>query len=410
MSKYRSNIGRSASCPRLSAWYRQRTVEESNDHFLEITFEGGRFATHSAPVGTLAELGTIQNLLLLVARHRFKEMNPGRRRLPRGFVDAAQLHLVAVRNNCLTASLARPNVSSWQPTLFDRTLFEFARDLTVEALKSADAGGVLPAGFPPIALMQLGAVGRLLGEDEALVMRGVNSAARVTQRSREWIGKMAHQPVERDVELEGEVEELDDVNDRFSLRTDESRIEVPFRSHQRGTVVEAVGDRPITRLRVRGRLVLGPQQKMRTVEELDLVDHERAPEVLKMWARIEHLAQAPPGWLNGDGDPPSAEVQAQAREVLARLLVDHKDVARPKLYPTPDGGLQAEWVLGDWAAEAKFSPAGDGVTLEATNGRTGEDRAEELGAKQISADDASRIAAWLNSLMTEGHLNVRKGR
>lgn len=382
-------------------WYPPRTVDEANEHFLEITFVGGRFAAHSAPVTALAELSALQNVLLLVARQRFKEAHPGRQRVPRGFPDAAQLHLVAIRQNCLTVSLDRPDAAAWRATLFDRTLFEDARDLTVEALSLADAGLSLPAGFPPAAVGPLGVIGRQLGEDESLLVRSARGAGRISQRSREWLAKMAHQPVERDVVLEGEVEEFDDANDRFSLRTATTRIDVPFRPHQRNIVVEAVRDRPIVRVRVRGRLVLGPQQRMRTVEELELVEHERASDVIKVWTRIGQLAQAPSGWLNGEGEPPTEQSQAQAREVLARLIVDHGDIERPKLYPTPDGGLQAEWIIGEWAAEARFLSTADSIVLEATNGSTGEDRVLELPATKVSADDAGPIAEWLGSLVGE---------
>ena len=209
---------------------------------------------------------------------------------------------------------------------------------------------------------------------------------------------MTHQPVERDIVIEGEVEEIDDSTRTFLLRAGQSRLEVPFLPHQRTTVFEAIRDRPIARVSVRGRLVPGPPQRMKTVEDLELVDHERAADVLKLWARVSQLAETPRGWLRGDGEPPSEQARAQAREVLARLLVDHRDIERPKLYPTPDGGIQAEWVIGDWAAEAKFSASADFVALEATNGATGEDRALDVPAAQLSADNAGPMATWLVSL------------
>ena len=370
---------------------------------MEVTFEGGRFTAHSAPVAALAELGALQTVLLLVARQKFKDAHPGRQRVPGGFPDAAQLHLVAIRKNCLTVSLDRPDAAAWRPTLFDRNVFEEARDITLEALKSADVAGSLPAGFPAAALGPLGVVGRQLAEDESLLLRGMNGTARVSQRSREWIAKMVHKPVERDVVLEGEVEEIDDAKDTFVLRTSRGKVVVPFRAHQRTTVVEAVRDRPIARVRVRGRLIL---QTMLPVEELELVDHERAADVLKLWARIDHLAQAPSGWLDGDGEPPSEQARACAREVLARLIVDYSEIERPRLYPRPDGGLQAEWIIGEWAAEAVFSATAESVTLEATNGTNGEDRALELQGTQISADNVTAMADWLSSLAAEGSRNV----
>lgn len=389
-------------------WYSRKTVAEANEPFLEITFQGGRFSSHSAPVGALAELATFQQIVQLVARQIFKQHHPERQRVPRGFPDAGQLHLIAVRGNCLTAVLARPDAGAWRPELFDRMVFEEARDVALRALAAAaDGVGTLPAEFPASGWSLLGLVGRQLAEDEALLVRGNGQAARVNQRSRERIAAMVHEPVERSVVLDGEVEQVDDQGDRFWLRSDQGeRIEVSFKPTQRKMVLEALSERPIARMRLRGQIILGPQRKLKTVDELDLVDHERAPDVQKLWARLDQLAAVPGGWFHGEGEAPSPDALVQAREILARLLVDHRNIERPKVYPTPDGGLQAEWILGDWAAEARFARTADVIVLEATHGITAEESSQTLLAGAVSADNATPIASWLKSLQAEATEHV----
>ena len=109
--------------------------------------------------------------------------------------------------------------------------------------------------------------------------------------------------------------------------------------------------------------------------------------------------------------PELPEVETVARElregggargpsVLGRLLVDHRDIQRPKIFPTPDGGVQAEWVIGSWAAEARFLPDDEVLLLEATNGETNEERSTSMPAGAVSADNAAGLASWLADLMS----------
>ncbi len=386
--------------------YAHNTVAEVSKPFLEITFEGGRFDGHSAPVTALAELATFQQMLLVVARHLYKAAH-GRKRVPHGFPDAAQLHLIGVRGNCLTAVLTRPEHVAWRRTLLDYRVFDDARDTAVEALLAAEAQQPLPQRFPSAAIGVLGHLGRQLGDGETLFVRSNGSGARVTQKSREWIATMTQEPLERDVRIEGEVEQVDDGASWFFLRTDDGgKIQIPFRPHQREMVMEALRQRPLTRVHVRGRTLSDAPRKLEAVEEIEPIDHERAEDIERLWARVEVLEKTERGWCEGEGDAPTSQAVAQARGVLARLLADHEDVERPRLYPTPDGGLQAEWILGDWAAEARFAPSGETVSLEATHGYTLEDVVVALPPNAVSKDDATEIATWLRSLpaRSKGHV------
>jgi hypothetical protein len=74
------------------------------------------------------------------------------------------------------------------------------------------------------------------------------------------------------------------------------------------------------------------------LEALHLIDLE---------TRLEELACLKDGWLNGEG-------AALDRERL-KLVADNfrrkfdGSLPLPYLYPTVDGGVLAEWILGHWA-------------------------------------------------------------
>ena len=63
--------------------------------------------------------------------------------------------------------------------------------------------------------------------------------------------------------------------------------------------------------------------------------------------RLEELAALQNGWLDGTGVAPDKD----ALPKLARLFDTSfdSDLPLPFLYPIPEGGLQAEWNLGDWS-------------------------------------------------------------
>jgi hypothetical protein len=60
-------------------------------------------------------------------------------------------------------------------------------------------------------------------------------------------------------------------------------------------------------------------------------------------ARIAEIASYPPGWLDGEGlELHDAPWVTHALKALIRWC----DLPLPHLYPTPEGGAQAEWSLG----------------------------------------------------------------
>lgn len=375
-------------------------VTERSQPFLQLMFDGGRFANHAVPVDVLGELETVQQLLARVARTIFFRNHPDRQRVPRGFQEAAQLFLVSSEANCFTATLERPG--PWASNVEDVEIFASARDLSVRALAAIDSGGNLPDEFPREAIDLLAALGQRLEREERLLVRTSRDGsiiALVDHRSRGRLAEITRRPLEREEGVDGEVEKVDDAADRFTLRTRAGdRIEVPFLPAQRSTVMEALMLRPIARIRVRGLLAVAQRLRMREVEELEVIDDERAPEVQRLWNRLDVLRDLSDGWLEGDGLTPDTGVIARVREVLARLLVDHRDIPKPSIFPTPDGGIQVEWVIGRWAAEICFDAGGDGLLAEATNADTGEEREEGFPAGQVSADSATALSGWLAAL------------
>jgi hypothetical protein len=72
---------------------------------------------------------------------------------------------------------------------------------------------------------------------------------------------------------------------------------------------------------------------------------EDTVQALDVERRLETLAQMADGWLEGEGAKPTPAVM----QVMAALLqaMERRGCSPPHLYPTVEGGLQAEWAFAD---------------------------------------------------------------
>lgn len=112
-------------------------------------------------------------------------------------------------------------------------------------------------------------------------------------------------------------------------------------------------------------------------------------------ARLDELAALSDGWLDGEGIALTPHAIATARAVLGRLASEHPDAPRPRVFPTPDGEVSAEWVLGRVSADVRFPAAGLALDADALHVDTGAEIALTIDG---SAPDApAQIAAWLRA-------------
>lgn len=370
--------------------------------FLEVTFNGGRFASHALPVEAAEELATVQDLIEQVARNLYFRENMGKKRVPKGFLDSSRLYLESSEKNCFTARLRR--FSGSKPGLFESSLFDAAAKVVVGALLAASLNQPIPIDFPSNAISSLVTLGRRLDDNESLVL-GKDSAFRatVTQETRKNLAAQYKRPLERIATIEGEIVEFDDANSTFQLLTRENeRIEVPFARSESEKLLEAIRNKPIERVQIRGKMTCtATNKRMSAVDEMLIIEHERAVDIQKLWDRIGSFEQILDGWLDGAGIAPTVASIAQAKEVLSRVLADCPTVSRPTAYPTPSGGIQAEWVFGSWAVDLKFNHLGTQMILDATNADTGEDKNAMFSADEVNRNGATPLSEFLRSVVAE---------
>ena len=104
-------------------------------------------------------------------------------------------------------------------------------------------------------------------------------------------------------------------------------------------------------------------------------------------ARLSALRGLQPGWLDGqNGWPPSWEVIDWLRRVLQARYPSQLD--QPWLFPTPEGGIQAEWCFGFSEVTLDIQPQAVTGTLHALDLTTDSDDAEIIRLDTDEAWDA----------------------
>lgn len=106
-------------------------------------------------------------------------------------------------------------------------------------------------------------------------------------------------------------------------------------------------------------------------------------------SRLDEIASLKAGWLDGDGVRPDIGALDRARRVLSDLLTF--EVPRPRLFATPEGGVQAEWTVGENEISVTFEPDGQlyAVAVNLASGQSNEPK--------LTADDPEQIAQLLRA-------------
>jgi hypothetical protein len=345
------------------------------------------------PIETVVELAAYRELVLGVAKELFRKAHPGRQRVPKGFAERLQLRLRVVETGSSMPVIERPPVDG--SLLLADDEFTHARDVIEDAVAAASRGDHVPESLPRGALVLFNRFGQTLRGDEAIELRRGNAAAgpRYTRDVRKRLVLDERRTFQDEVDDIGWVWEVDGERMRCLIRLrlgpggpiSAPLDEVTFAAAKQ--VLEPKGEGPP--VRISGVGVFDASQALIRLDSIhDVSVLEDAEELESLDRRIDELAGLTAGWLDGDGLPPDAIVLVRARRVLADLL--SFDVPRPRVFPTLEGGVQAEWTVASHEITVTFEPDGTLYAL-AVNVVSGE--ADE---PELASDDAEHIARLLS--------------
>ena len=122
-----------------------------------------------------------------------------------------------------------------------------------------------------------------------------------------------------------------------------------------------------------------------SIHDVEVVDDQE--ELKRLDERLEELAALQAGWLDGNGARPDISALSRARRTLAELL--SLDVPQPRVFATPEGGIQAEWTIGNREISVTFESDTKlyTVAIDLSSGKTEE--------PELTEDDLAQIADLL---------------
>ncbi len=334
--------------------------------FASLVFRGARFDDVALPVDVLVELAVYRDLIVAMAEVLYREQNPLRVRVPKGFSHGLPLVLGAQEKGSTVPLLDRivPDQLPGLPgpaDIYDQGLVELRAcfDEVARGVKSTR----------PEFLPRLIGFGKTLRGNESVVLATAKSREGpiVDERLRRKIARQVGAPEERPIELVGWVRAADREKDTFALRTpDGRRIEVTSPGPLFSRVLDSFQDDLLVRVPglaqydSNGKLVGNVR-----AHDVSLAEDDDAGCAQPIAEQFETLRGLKPGWLDGAGDAYDSARLDEVR-VLVEELVRNGSLPTPFIYPAADGAVQAEWSGENLELAVSFSSGADNVRVIST--------------------------------------------
>ncbi len=328
--------------------------------FISPRLVGQRFEEHSIPLEVLKDLAVLEEMIIEVAKWCYLEDHPDRRRSPRGFTDGVSLKLAsieegsAITNIVLSVSIAASihNISIDQPNTDYTSYFERARESIINTISAADKDNSSSKYSLPNSLLgYFDRLGRSLQDGEAIEFhsKDSNQSARLDRNTRHKLVTASQVRTYTDeVSFLGTVPEADQMEMTFQLQLEEGKkLKAPihpqhfesvmqaFNGYSNGFYVQVEG---IGRFNRSGKVI-----EIETVEQLAVVDEFQIYDDFQIGYRLRELLNLKDGWLDGKGKALDRERLSSLNATFAQLYDSNLPI--PSLYPTPEGGILAEWLF-----------------------------------------------------------------
>jgi hypothetical protein len=363
--------------------------------FATLIFQGDRFRA-AMPVEVLPELAAYQELVVSVAKGMYARRNPQRKRLPNGFVDSFRLTLERVEEGSAIPVVLRETTPATYALVAKLGLdyFEEARQVVESSIRAAVSDlETLPVDMSPEVLAKFNAFGKTLKDDDAIVVAPPESreGARYTKAIRRKLVLRVQESIEEPVTIVGSVISVGrEPTYLFEIRQLASYVKVEIRSSKPffEQAVRALTEETLVSVSGTGLFDRrGELTKMTDVSDMSLAEEFVARPgcalpIDQQVASFEHLA---PGWYNPKS-PGFDPVDLKWTARLFKAVVQAFDLPNPYVYPTPDGGVRAEWTADQWEVA---------VTIDAKNRRT------EVFATEVSTGEVHENAFMLDEAGSE---------
>ena len=342
---------------------------------------GERFAHHEVPLEVLKDFAAFEEMLIEVAKREYLTDHPGRIQIPRGFAKGLELRLAALEPESAKLSLVLAGLS-----IADESYIARAHDKIVNTIANIDKDE--RPELPPELMRYFDRFGRSLRKGESISFpRTGGGKTSLTPEVREKLlcASQAEEWTEETL-LKGRVSAADLADGEFELELiNGTKLKAPLERQHNSTVVEALsGYRSHRMLAVKGVL---RKDMSGLPKSIDSGEHVTILDPLDIGRRLDELAALKDRWFNGKG----VALDKTGLKILSEEFERNFDseLPLPYLYPTPEGGVLAEWALGEWAVSLEIQIPTQTAQFQALNLTS--DASQDF---EVNLSDAS--AGWSN--------------
>ena len=364
---------------------------------------GNRFNGGVLPLDILRDLAVLQEMIIEIAKWQYREEHPDRQRLPRGFASQIEVRLTALEEGStkltlsaffLVGALLSPQDSpEWQ-------YMESAPEALIAVIDAASKGTSITEHLPKKVLSYFDRFGRNLRDGERVDFTDDDGRelARFDQSVRKKLVRAsATRDITAEVCIRATVPEADQDKKTFTLkRYDGTKLTAPLPDSQLDTVLEAFsGFANNLHVEVRGVARINAQNRAVGFDEVHHVDVLDPSDI---GVQLDDLRSLKNGWFDNKGLAPSIEGLDWLTEWFEQQIPS--TLPFPYLYPTPEGGVQAEWTFDIVELSMEIDLSQKCAEWHLLNMHT--DKDEERSLNLISTGDV----AWLVKRLQELHAEV----
>ena len=311
--------------------------------FLKPILDGERFRDHRVPLEVLKDFAALQEMIVEVGKWKFLQEHPQRERVQRNFTKDIELQLSGVEEGSAKLVIVLAFSTLFPPA--NVKYFEQARTEVVNAIEQS-AQGRTPS-LPPRFLAYFDSFGRSLRTGETIGFGRDGGIVKLDTAIRKQL--VLASKVEtwtEEVGLRARIWDADVLHKSFQFElSDGVRAKAPLDDRYQDAVLDALkgyNDGAYV-------LIQGVVQRDRTdrIKGFESIEHVTPLDPLDTTLRLAQFAVLQDGWLDGKGKAPDKE----KLDWLAKAFESDfdSDLPLPYLYPTAEGGVQAEWSVNDWA-------------------------------------------------------------
>lgn len=312
--------------------------------FLSPRMIGLRFENHSIPLEWLKDLSGLEQLILDLAKYFYLKDNPERQRIIKGFNKVA-LNLTSIKPGSAVPCIDVSYPIEQTPTLFPPEYLKYlhkARSCIINTINAASNDSDISACIPNEFIPHFEKFGRSLKDDEAIEFTPTESnKCRFDKTIRRKIifASKTQQEIIEEAEVRLAVTQVSGEKKIFwSKLADGQSFSATYSIYDEENVFFAAKNYPKSKLLVKGLGKFSRENKIfgfTEIESISLLDP------LDIGSQIDELSHLKDGWLDGKGKAPRKQNLEWLENAFDSLY--NPQLPFPRLYPTPEGNVQAEW-------------------------------------------------------------------